>query len=137
MTERPTSLLFLCVANSARSQMAEAIARSLAPAGVEIYSAGSAPTSVHSHAIRVLSEIGLDAHGQGSKSVERVPRERIGTVITLCAEEVCPAWFGDASRLHWPLPDPAETEGSDEDVLAAFRSVRDELKSRIAEHFAG
>jgi arsenate reductase len=137
MSERPTGLLFLCVANSARSQMAEAIARSLVPDGVEVFSAGSAPATVNPFAVRALAERGLEAHGQSSKSVDAVPRERVGTVITLCAEEVCPAWLGDATRLHWPLPDPAAVEGSDEEILASFRAVAAELHSRIADHLQG
>jgi len=137
MKMRPTGLLFLCVANSARSQMAEAIARSLAPADLEIFSAGSEPSQVNPFAVRALSERGLDAHGQSSKSVEDIPRDRVGTVITLCAEEVCPAWLGEAHHLHWPLPDPAAVSGSDEEVLASFRAVRDELQSRIADYLQG
>ncbi len=137
MSERPTGLLFLCVANSARSQMAEAIARSLAPAGLEVFSAGSAPSQVNPFAVRALSEQGLDARGQHSKSVEEIPRDRVGTVITLCAEEVCPAWLGGAHHVHWPLADPAALEGSDEEVLASFRTVRDELASRIKDYLQG
>lgn len=137
MSERATGLLFLCVANSARSQMAEAIARALAPAGTEIYSAGSEPSGVNPFAVAALAERGLDAHGQSSKSVGDIPRERIGTVITLCAEEVCPAWLGEARRLHWPLPDPAAVEGSDAEILASFRAVAAELHSRIADHLEG
>ena len=80
-----------CVANSARSQMAEGIARSLAPTDVKISSAGSAPSKVNSLAVRVLAEIGIDATGQRSKSVNDIPPDDVDAVITLCAEEVCPS----------------------------------------------
>lgn len=127
-------ILFLCVANAARSQLAEAIARELAPEGVEVHSAGTAPGGLHPMAVRVLSERGLDAQGQRSKSVDEIPMDRIDTVVTLCAEEACPVWLGHARRLHWPLPDPA-AHADEVERLAAFRSVRDELFSRIREHF--
>ena len=125
-----SGVLFLCVANSARSQLGEALARELAPAGVEVFSAGSSPSRLNPAVVQVLAEIGLDAQGLRSKSVDEIPAERVGTVITLCAEEVCPAWLGEARRLHWPLPDPAAVEDETE-RLEAFRRVRDELRSRI------
>jgi len=120
-------LLFLCVANSARSQLAEGIARQLAGDRLAIQSAGSAPSRVNPLAIRALAEIGIDAGAQRSKSVDAIDRAAVDTVITLCAEEVCPVYLGAARRLHWPLPDPA---GSGED-LEGFRGVRDELRRRI------
>jgi arsenate reductase len=131
---RPRHLLFLCVANSARSQMAEGIARSLAPAGVRISSAGSAPSKVNPLAIRVLAEIGVDAGRQFSKSVNDIPPEGVDAVITLCAEEECPVFLGDARRYHWGLPDPG---GGDEAArLESFRAVRDEIRRRLARVFA-
>jgi len=126
----PQHLLFLCVANSARSQMAEGIARSLAGPGVRISSAGSVPTQVRPEAIEVLREIGIDATGQRSKSVDEVDAD-VDAVVTLCAEEVCPVWLGSALRVHWGLPDPASATGSSAERLAAFRSVRDELVRRL------
>ncbi len=132
---RPQHLLFLCVANSARSQMAEGNARSLAPAGVRVSSAGSAPSRVNPFAIRALEEIGIDASGHRSKGIDEL-REAEGrdvdAVITLCAEEVCPVWLGQAYRLHWPLPDPAGVAGSEEQILESFRKVRDELRRRLS-----
>ena len=127
---RPRHFLFLCVANSARSQMAEGIARALAPSGVKISSAGSAPSKVNPFAIRVLAEIGIDATGQYSKSVNEIPPDDVGAVITLCAEEECPVFLGKARRYHWGLPDPAGA--TDEERLQAFRSIRDELKHRLS-----
>jgi len=124
-------ILFLCVANSARSQMAEGIARSIAPPGVKIWSAGSRPTRIRPEAIAVLKEIGIDISGQRSKAVSEIPAEEVDTVITLCAEEECPVFLGNARRLHWGLPDPVAVIGSEQEVLAAFREMRDELLRRI------
>ena len=124
-------LLFLCVANSARSQMAEAIARSRAPEGVTVYSAGSQPDRVNPYALRALAEVGLDASGHRSKGVDDVPLDLIDMVVTLCAEEVCPTFPRPVPRQDWGLSDPAAADGSDEERLAAFRAVRDELRRRI------
>jgi len=129
---RPRGVLFLCVANSARSQLAEGIARALLPPDIAIWSAGSAPTQVRPEAIAVLAEIGIDASGQRSKSVDDVPRDQIDTVVTLCAGEVCPAYLGRVTLLHWPLPDPAAVTGSIETRIQAFRDARDALRGRIA-----
>jgi arsenate reductase len=128
---QPHHILFLCVANSARSQMAEGIARSLAPAGVKVSSAGSAPSRVNPFAIKVLAEIGIDATGQYSKSVNDIPPDGVDAVITLCAEEECPVFLGKARRFHWGLPDPGGT-GDDDARLASFRAVRDEIRRRLA-----
>lgn len=134
---RPGHVLFLCVANSARSQMAEGIARTLAPASVKISSAGSQPSRLNPPAVRALAEIGIDISGQVSKSVNDIPPDQVDTVITLCAEEVCPVWLGKATRLHWGLPDPAHAGTTDAERLQAFRDVRDELRRRLAEVFPG
>jgi arsenate reductase len=123
------AILFLCVANSARSQMAEGLARSMAPER-EFVSAGSQPTRVNPMAIEVLRELGIDIAGHRSKSVDCIDRSRIGTVVTLCAEEVCPVFPGDVARHHWPLPDPAAVL-DDAERLDAFRRVRDELRARL------
>lgn len=128
-------VLFLCVANSARSQMAEGIARSIAPPGIKIWSAGSNPTSVRPEAIQVLQEIGIDISGFRSKSVAEIPPAEVDTVITLCAEEECPVFLGKAERLHWGLPDPAAVNGSEKERMAAFRQTRDELRRRVSEFF--
>lgn len=125
-------LLFLCVANSARSQMAEGIARDLLGDRLPVQSAGSAPSRVNPLAVRALAELGIDLSAQRSKSVDEVDRDAVGTVITLCAEEVCPVYLGDARRLHWPLPDPAGHEEPESESLERFRAVRDELRRRIA-----
>jgi arsenate reductase len=130
-------VLFLCVANSARSQMAEGIARSLAPPGVMVWSAGSRPTRVRPEAIAVMLEIGIDISGHRSKGVSEIPAERVGTVITLCAEEECPVFLGRAERRHWGLPDPAAVTGAEAARLEAFRRTRDELRGRLQRYFSG
>jgi arsenate reductase len=133
----PLGMLFLCVANSARSQLAEGIARSLAPPEVTVWSAGSQPTRVRPEAIAALAEIGLDISGHRSKSVSEIPAAEVDTVITLCGEEECPVFLGKARRLHWGLPDPAGAGGSDAERADAFRRTRDELRRRLAAVFAG
>jgi len=131
----PSHVLFLCVANSARSQMAEGIGRSVAPNGVRVSSAGSDPSRVRPQAVQVLAEVGIDASGQSSKSFKAFAGDDVDCVITLCAEENCPAWLGDAWRVHWALPDPAAVTGSDEEILDSFRSVRNELSRRLSSLF--
>lgn len=132
----PRHVLFLCVANSARSQMAEGIARSLAPPGVTVSSAGSRPSQVNPLAIRALDELGIDLRGHRSKSVETIDPVGVDAVITLCAEEVCPVFLGKALRIHWGLPDPAGNGATEEAQLQSFREVRDELRRRLSVVFA-
>lgn len=131
----PRHVLFLCVANSARSQMAEGIARSLAPPGVKVSSAGSAPSRLNPLAVRALAEIGIDIAGQRSKHVDEIPPGDVDVVVTLCAEEVCPVFLGKALRVHWGLPDPAGAGGTEEERLRAFRDVRNELRRRLSPAF--
>ncbi len=83
-------------------------------------------------AIAVLAEIGIDISGQHSKGVDQIPAEQVDTVITLCAEEACPLFLGQAVRSHWALPDPAAVVGTEAERLAAFRRIRDELRVLIA-----
>jgi arsenate reductase len=126
------SILFLCVANSARSQMAEGLARQLFPT-LRIQSAGSRPSHVNPYAIEVLAEQGIDANTHSSKSVQDIDPATVDLVITLCAEEVCPLFLGKAERLHWPIPDPASDDPSltPEDLRARFRAGRDEIRRRL------
>jgi arsenate reductase len=132
----PRHFLFLCVANSARSQMAEGIGRALAPAGVKVSSAGSKPSKVNPFAIRALDEIGIDLRGHHSKSVDSISPDGVDAVITFCAEEVCPVFLGKATRVHWGMPDPAGAGRTDEEQLQAFRNVRDEIRRRFEVLFA-
>ena len=125
-------VLFLCVANSARSQMAEGLARARFGDSVCVQSAGSCAAGVNSLAVKALAELGIDISGQTSKTVDTIDPETVDTVVTLCAEEVCPVFLGKARRIHWPLPDPTAGGGTEDDKLARFRAVRDELRERIA-----
>ena len=125
-------ILFLRVGNSARSQLAEGIARSVAKAGLTVWSAGSRPTRVRPEAIAVLKEIGIDISAHRSKSVTEIPAAEVDVVVTLCGEEECPVFLGKATRLHWGLPDPAAVGGTEAERLASFRGVRDDLRKRIA-----
>ena len=124
-------IVFLCVANSARSQMAEGLARHLFGDRVHVQSAGSQPTRVNPNAIAVMAEIGIDILTQTSKSIDAVDIEHADLVITLCADEVCPVVPGRVERLHWPLPDPVAAPPAR--MVESFRSVRDELKRRLEE----
>lgn len=127
------SVLFLCVANSARSQMAEGLARKLFGDAVRVQSAGSAPSRVNPYAVRAMAEIGVDLSTQSSKSVQSIDPNSVDLVITLCAEEVCPVFLGNVRRLHWPLRDPDRKDEalSDEERLAFFRVTREEIRERL------
>ncbi|MFN7958165.1 MAG: arsenate reductase ArsC [Holophagaceae bacterium] len=126
------SILFLCVANSARSQLGEGLARRMFP-GFRIQSAGSRPSRVNPHAIEALAEVGIDASAHTSKSVADIDPATVDLVITLCAEEVCPAFLGKAERLHWPIADPASEDSAltAEALRARFRIARDEIARRL------
>lgn len=128
-------LIFLCVQNSARSQMAEGLARALAPAGVEVYSAGSAPSHVRPQAIEVMKEEGIDLSTHTSQGLDDVPLADADFIITLCAEEFCPVVPG-ARTLHWPIPDPANHDEPWEDQLVRFRAAREELRGRIERFYS-
>lgn len=130
----PPSLLFLCVANSARSQLAEGLARELFRDAARVQSAGSKPSQVNPYAVEVMREIGIDITSQRSKSVESIDARTVDVVITLCAEEVCPLFLGSAHRMHWPLEDPASTDPmlTREQMLARFRTARDQIRARLA-----
>lgn len=132
---KPRGILFLCVANSARSQMAEGLARALLGADCVIQSAGSRPTLLSPHAIEVLRESGLDIGAQHSKSVETIDPKTVDLVITLCQEEICPVFLGSAERLHWPIADPASPGATlpREEMLRRFRRARDEIRLRLEE----
>ncbi len=137
MNAQPKSILFLCVANSARSQMAEGLGRMIFGDRAAVQSAGSEPSTVNPYAIEVMRELGVDLASHRSKSVGTIDPATVGTVITLCAEEVCPVFLGGARRLHWPVPDPASPDPTiPRDVmLARFRAARDEIRAKI-ESFA-
>jgi arsenate reductase len=126
-------ILFLCVANSARSQMAQGLARVLFGDRVPVQSAGSEPSQVNPYAIEVMRELGVDLTTHHSKSVQSIDPTTVGTVITLCAEEVCPAFLGKARRIHWPVQDPASADRSlpREEMLQRFRTARDSIRTML------
>ncbi len=129
-------ILFLCVANSARSQLAEGLAKSIFGPAAEIESAGSQPTGkVQPFAIVALKEIGIDITGNISKSIPDLsPRflDSLDYVITLCAEEICPVLPSKtAKKLHWPIPDPASAP--EDEKLKAFREARETIQLKLKE----
>ncbi len=124
-------ILFLCVANSARSQMAEGLAAKMFKGKAEVASAGSKPSHVNPYAIAALKEVGINISGHTSRSVVDIPPDSVDLVITLCAEEVCPIMPGKTKKLHWPLPDPAGVLEEGEPKLRKFREIRDLLKERL------
>jgi len=137
MTAQPNTILFLCVANSARSQMAEALGRMIFGDRMPVMSAGSEPSTVNPYATEVMGELGVDLGTHHSKSVQTIDPTPIATVITLCAEEVCPVFLGKARRLHWPIPDPASKDPSisRDEMLVRFRTARDTIRGML-ERFA-
>lgn len=128
-------ILILCTGNSCRSQMAEGFLRSFKPSW-QVFSAGTkAAARVHPKAVQVMAEAGIDLSGHAPKTVERFLHEPFDYVITVCgnAKETCPVFIGDVKhRLHIGFDDPAEAEGTEEEVLAVFRRVRDEIRERFA-----
>jgi len=130
---RKSKVLILCTGNSARSQMAEGLFRQAAGDRYEVFSAGTKPSMVRPEAIAVMHEIGIDISGHRSKSVDEFAGQELDLVITVCdnAKESCPIFPGATQRLHWPFDDPAAVAGSEEQRLAAFRSIRDQIQARI------
>lgn len=127
------NILFLCVANSARSQMAEGLARKIFGANASVQSAGSAPSKVNPFAIQAMKEVGIDISCHHSKSVDTIDLKKVDLVITLCADEVCPIVPGKTQKLHWPFKDPAGVGNSDAEALQAFREVRNQIEKAIKE----
>ena len=125
------NILFLCVGNSARSQIAEGLAKEMFSKKFNIESAGSKPSGfVHKGAIKTMNEIGIDISSQTSKSIQDLDDKfikKLDFVITLCAEEVCPVFDNNAKRINWPNPDPAIGSMSRRQEEKAFREVRDNI----------
>lgn len=133
------TVLFLCTGNSARSQMAEGLARHLAGDRLEVFSAGTHPAArVHPAAVEVMAELGIDISSARPKKIEDLPVSEFDWVITVCdqANQECPLWLGAGRRLHWSIPDPAAVEGTEDDIREAFRAARDDLKARISDWLA-
>ena len=137
--KKPT-VLILCTGNSCRSQMAEGILHHAAGDLLEVASAGSAPSGfVHPKAIAVMREIGIDISGHMSKSLNAFLDRDVATVITVCgnADRACPMFPGQVNRHHWGFDDPAHATGSEEDILNAFRRVRDQIRLVFEAYAAG
>ena len=130
------NILFLCVANSARSQMAEGLARALLPGDHIIQSAGSNPSQVNPYSIKVMKEIGIDITRQLSKSISSICLDNVDIVITLCAEEVCPVTTGSTQRWHWPVSDPVVKGDTEEQKLQHFREARNSIHRMLQSKFA-
>lgn len=131
------SVLFLCTGNSARSQMAEGYLRHVAGERFEALSAGIAPKGLHPLAIEAMQELGIDISGQQSKDVSALLGQRIPYVVTVCdhAKERCPIFPGSYKQLHWSLEDPAAARGTQDEQLAVFRRVRDQIIAHIEQEF--
>jgi arsenate reductase (thioredoxin) len=134
-----TRVLFLCTHNSARSQMAEGFLRAMAGDRFEAGSAGTEKTSVNPLAIRAMAELGIDLGGHTSKLYADVASGAWDYLITVCddANERCPWVPGSVKRLHWSFPDPSRATGSEEERLAVFRRVRDQIQERLTDWLRG
>ena len=132
-----TRILFVCTGNSARSQMAEGLARRLAAPGVEVASAGTHPAGVNPLALAAMRDLGIDISAQRSKRIEDLPGE-FDYVITLCdaAAKECPAVLARRVRFHWSIPDPALATGENAQRLAFFREIRDDIERRLRQWMA-
>lgn len=137
-THNKPTVLILCTGNSCRSHMAEGILRHAAGDILDVQSAGSKPAGdVHPQAVRVMKEIGIDISGHQSKHMNEFLSRDVETVITVCgnADQACPVFPGQVNRHHWGFDDPAHAAGSDDEKLAVFRRVRDEIR-RVFEAYA-
>jgi arsenate reductase len=134
-TNKKRSVLFLCTGNSCRSQIAEAIVNARLSTDWRAFSAGTVPSGyVHPKAIQVLGEIGITHEGE-SKSIDQFRDMDFDLVVTVCddAAENCPVWLGKGKRVHLGFPDPAKAQGTDEEQMAVFRSVRDAIAQQVPE----
>ncbi|NLG84748.1 MAG: arsenate reductase (thioredoxin) [Firmicutes bacterium] len=139
MGRRKKKILFLCTGNSCRSQMAEGFARAMAGDRWEVYSAGLEPTGLNPRAVRVMREVGIDISGQSSKPIDPELLSKVDLIVTLCgdAADRCPLTPPHVRRLHWPLEDPARASGTEEEILARFRKIRDEIRRQLETLLAG
>lgn len=126
-------IMFLCTANSCRSQMAEGFAKEFGKGLIEVHSAGLMAAGVHNRAIAVMKEIGLDISNQKSKVIEEGLLKQMDIIVTLCgyAEELCPYTPPEIKRIHWPIKDPVGTIGAEQEIMNEFRHARDEIKEKV------
>jgi protein-tyrosine-phosphatase/DNA-binding transcriptional ArsR family regulator len=131
---RAPRVLFLCTGNSARSQMAEALAEDRSKRAIQARSAGSHPKQLHPNAVRVMAERGIDISDSTTKHFRRYTRGHFDYVVTLCdkVREVCPEFLGEPATLHWSMPDPAAEGSTDEETFPAFQRTADELETRLS-----
>lgn len=129
----PRRVLFVCTHNSARSQMAEGLLRSIGGDRFEVASAGTEASGVRPEAIAVMHDIGIDIRDHTSKELDPFIGRAFDWVVTVCdrAKESCPVFPGSGETAHWSIDDPAVVEGDDETRLAAFRRARDDLRQRV------
>ena len=132
-------IMFLCTANSCRSQMAEGFAKEYGKGIVEVYSAGIMAAGIQKRAIAVMNEIGIDISKQQSKEIDADLLRKMDTVVTLCghAEETCPLTPPAIRRIHWPIKDPVGTLGTEEQIMKEFRRARDEIREKVQELMKG
>ena len=126
-------VMFLCTANSCRSQMAEGFAKEFGKGLIEVHSAGLFAAGVHKRAIAVMKEIGIDISEKKSKDIDENLLNRMDIIVTLCgnAEATCPLTPPHIKRIHWPIKDPVGTVGTEEEIMKEFRRARDEIKERV------
>jgi len=137
---KPPLVLILCTGNSCRSHLAEGILRHAAGDLLDVRSAGSKPAGfVHPLAIKAMAEIGIDLSGHHSKHLDEFLQQDVETVITVCgnADQACPLFPGQPNRHHWGFDDPAHAQGNEEEQMAVFRRVRDEIRSVFGAYAAG
>ena len=127
-------VLFLCSGNSARSQMAEALLRSITHGGIDTFSAGTEPRPLHPLAVKAMAEVGIDISGNRSKNLDEYLSQDFDFVISVCARSAqqCPKWPHSREQIRWSLDDPSEATGTEGQSLAVFRRIRVELRHRLA-----
>jgi arsenate reductase len=135
----PIKVMFVCTGNSARSQMAEGFARHVGRGRIEAYSAGMEPSRLNPFAVAVMREKEVDISRQRSKAFDEDLARGMDVVVTVCgsADERCPVLPPEVKKLHWPLEDPAAAKGTEAEILARFREIRDEIETRVRELIRG
>lgn len=131
MEQDRRQVLFLCVHNSCRSQMAEAFVNRELGDRYIAFSAGSEPTRLDPYAVQVMAEMGINISQHRSKSVEEFRGQEFDLVVTLCAEEVCPTCLGAGDKIHLPFPDPHRFMGNENEMLDQYRKLRDDIRGRV------
>ncbi|PDV99623.1 arsenate reductase ArsC [Candidatus Chloroploca asiatica] len=130
----PLRILFLCTHNSARSQMAEALTRTMGKGDFEAHSAGNEPSGIHPLAIKAMQEVNIELTGQRSKHVSEYTDQQFDVIITVCdrARETCPTFPGEPELVHWSFEDPSSVEGDEATQLRAFRNARNFIRDRLS-----